>query len=147
MRRRTMSRVLLCLPFITLYVYRACNVNYTVDHGLTETLTLVCEAEDSVQPFILYLFPVSTIFLLLTIGVYLKTRSYKSGQDVAIIIICLCLTTVLVIRVMFLLNLESDTFHALDEYVGKFALIAYFAWLNILMAHCLVKLMYYCYRY
>lgn len=77
----------------------------------------------------------------MTIGVYLKTHSYKLGQDVAIIIICVCLTTVLVIRVMFLLNLDSNTFYALDEYVGKFALIAYFAWLNVLLAHCLTKLM------
>lgn len=121
-------------------IYSACNVNYTVETGETETLTVVCE-EEPIQRFILYLFPVSTIFLLMTICVYLKTQSYKLGQDVAVIIICLCLTIVLVIRVMFLLNLDSDTFYALDEYVGKFALIAYFAWLNVLMAHCLVKLM------
>ncbi|XP_063704916.1 uncharacterized protein LOC134834256 [Culicoides brevitarsis] len=119
----------------------ACNVNYTIEPGREETLTVVCE-EEPVQSFIMYLFPVSTLFLLATIGVYLKTRSYKLGQDVAVIVVCVCLAAVLIIRIMFLLNLDSDTFYALDEYVGKFALIAYFAWLNILMAHCLVKLIY-----
>uniref|UniRef100_A0A336L276 CSON003722 protein n=1 Tax=Culicoides sonorensis TaxID=179676 RepID=A0A336L276_CULSO len=117
----------------------ACNVNYTTDNDITETLTLVCE-EEPAHPYIIYLFPVSTIFLLLTIAVYLKTKSFKCGQDISVIIICTCLATVMVLRVIFLQNLDSELFYGLDEYVGKFALIAYFAWLNIFMANTLVKL-------
>uniref|UniRef100_A0A336L5Q9 CSON003460 protein n=1 Tax=Culicoides sonorensis TaxID=179676 RepID=A0A336L5Q9_CULSO len=102
----------------------ACNVNYTTDNDITETLTLVCE-EEPAHPYIIYLFPVSTIFLLLTIAVYLKTKSFKCGQDISVIIICTCLATVMVLRVIFLQNLDSELFYGLDEYVGKFALIAY----------------------
>lgn len=113
-----------------------------MDTGDVETLTVICTEDEDVLPgFILYLFPVSISFLVLTIGVYLKTKSYKTDQDIATIIICLCLSTVLIIRVFYLLNLNSNILYILDEYVGKFALIAYFSWLNILMAYILSKLM------
>ena len=114
-----------------------------MNNGDVETLTVICtEDEDDVLPgFVLYLFPVSIFFLVLTVGIYLKTKSYKTDQDISTIIICLCLSTVLVIRVFYLLNLNSNILYILDEYVGKFALIAYFSWLNILMAYILCKLM------
>lgn len=133
-----MNHILISLSLQT----RSCSVSIPSENGSMEHLTVICDTR-SPPYYVTYLFPISVAFLFMTATFYIACGKLRSSlQDVAILIICVNLSVVMLIRIIiYYFNLDSDTMHALDEYLGKFALIAYFSWLNVLLVNVLIKLM------
>lgn len=103
----------------------------------------ICE-EAMHYPVFYFLIPISLVFLITTFFIYYNIKSLRTPEDVAFIVAIVCLGTFMLIQVMHhwldhfgyeLYNL----FSFLDLYIGPFAIVAYFAWLNVIMVNQLRK--------
>lgn len=116
-----------------------------VHHSENETDVVVAGVciEPYEVPLSINLLPISLVFLVLTFVVYYKIRTLRAPEDIAFMISVLCLAVFILIHVPHYWLSHLEGFHSvlsfLDLFIAQFAVVAYFAWLNVIMANQLRK--------
>ncbi|XP_063703657.1 G-protein coupled receptor Mth2-like [Culicoides brevitarsis] len=113
-----------------------------VDDNKTEFSAAICAEEPYYALFYDFL-PISVVFLAATFVIYYKIRTLRAPEDIAFMIAVLCLGVFMLIQVLhhWLADFHElyVVFSFVDLYIGPFAIVAYFSWLNVIMANQLKK--------
>lgn len=118
---------------------------YLIDAKDTNKIMIAVCPEYEPTPIYVYLFPISLICLILTFAIYYNIKTLRAPEDIAFMISVLCLSTYFLFSIMYfaLIHVTDiyDIIFFFYVYIAHFAAIAYFAWLNVIMANQLKKFM------
>lgn len=124
-----------------------CYVNHTTSEVSNETVYIAAVCEQQYHtPISVHLMPISFVFLVITFVIYYKIKTLRAPEDIAFIITVICLAVFIFVHVPHYWLSEVEELHGffsfLDLYIAQFAIVAYFSWLNVVMANQLRKNMY-----
>lgn len=119
-----------------------CYIHHSENESETVIIAGICLEQNHV-PISIHLMPISFVFLVLTFVIYYKVKTLRAPEDIAFMISVLCLATFIVIHAPhhWLAHVHDlhTFFSFLDLYIAQYAIVAYFAWLNVIMANQLRK--------
>lgn len=115
---------------------------HQVEGNETAYAAAVCEQKYHI-PISVHLMPISFVFLVITFVIYYKLKTLRAPEDIAFIITVVCLAVFIFVHVPHYWLSEVEELHPLfsflDLYIAQFAIVGYFAWLNVIMANQLRK--------
>lgn len=124
-------------------IFCSCFANSSFDEPSIGVCIPLATQIDGTIPLIVHLMTISSVFIALTLIIYIKIKTLRAPEDVAFMISIGCLGAFFVANVLqqWFRNVDAlrNVLYQWNIFLGPALIVGYFSWLNVIMFNQLRK--------